>query len=135
MPFKITCLCLMAAVAAAVEAAPPSGAFLRAGAAYEVEQLVLAPGDPAGLAAWAELAARGFHVVAVVAQDGKQVLFCERNLPPMTSDPRLPAAVAADAARAEALRASLKRILAERASTVMRPMPAPLPAPAPEAKP
>ncbi len=128
-------LLITVAMSAAVEAAPPSGALLRAGAAYEVEQLVLAPGDTAGLAVWAELAARGFHVVAVVPQDGKQVLFCERALAPASQDPRLPAAVAADAARAEALRASLKRILAERASTIMRPRPAPLPAPVPETKP
>ncbi len=128
-------LCAMA-TAAALEMAPPSGSLLRAGPAYEVEQLVLAPGDPAGLAAWAELAARGFHVVAVVPQDGKQVLFCERALAPMAQDPRLPAAVAADAAHAEPLRASLRRILAERAATGMRPLPAPAPAlPAPQGKP
>lgn len=130
-PFAI--LLITVAMSAAVEAAPPYGALLRSGAAYEVEQLVLTPGDPAGLAAWSELAARGFHVVAVVPQDGKQVLFCERALAPASQEPRLPAAVAADAARAETLRASLKRILAERASTVMRPMP--MPAPAPEIKP
>lgn len=123
------------AMSAAVEVAPPTGSFLRAGQAYEVEQLVLTPGDAAGIAAWAELAARGFHLVAVVPQDGKQVLFCERALSPASQEPRLPAAVTADATRAEALRTNLKRILAERTSTVMRPMPAPLPAPAPEGKP
>lgn len=126
------------------KASPPSGPVSRPAGnmvlgrpqpGYEVDSLVITPGDPAGLAAWAALAAQGFHVVGVLAQDGKQVLLLERMANPGSTDMRLPSAVAADPAQAAALQARLQAIRAERQAAAARPMPAPAPAPAVEAKP
>jgi hypothetical protein len=107
--------------------------MMRPTPSYEVEQLLITPGDAAGLAAWAELAARGFHLIAVVPQLDKQALFFERMVLPGATQPYVPTAVAADAARAEQLRATLVRILTERQP--QGPGPRPMPAPAPELKP
>lgn len=98
---------------------------------YEVESLQITPGDAAGMAAWAEYAAQGFHLVAATAADGKQTLFFERSRAPGAVEVRLPAAVAADAAQAAAVQAKLQRIISDRQPS--RPAPAPAPA-APEGK-
>jgi len=99
----------------------------RGGTSYEVEQLTITPGDAAGLAAWAEAAARGFHLITVTVQDGKQVLFFERPFQPGGAEPHVPTAIT-DPAKSAALRESIKRIIAERMPQ-RRPMPMPAPAP------
>jgi hypothetical protein len=93
--------------------------MMRPALAYEVEQLRITPGDPAGLAAWAELAAQGFHLISVAAQDGAQVLFFERMRAPTSTGIRLPAALAADAALAQPLEATLMQILQDRQQAQM----------------
>lgn len=112
--------------------------------AFEVETLAYTPGDQASLAAWAELAIRGYHMVATAVVEGKTVLFFERNLPPAvnTSELALPAAVETDPAKAAALRSKLLGILAERrvatrpgGEPVFKSMPAILEADPPKAGP
>lgn len=107
----------------------PSMAMQRPVMAYEVESLVVAPGDPAGLAAWAELAAQGFHLVSVSQQDGKQSLFFERLRAPGATDIRLPGAISATPNLAQALEAKLLKIIADRQQAQnppIRPAPAPV---------
>lgn len=99
----------------------PPMQMARPSMAYEVDALVIAPGDPAGLAAWAELAAQGFHVVSAIAQDDKQVLFFERMKAPGGTDIRLPTAITADAGLAARVQAKLQQILAERQQVQARP--------------
>lgn len=89
----------------------PTPALPRPAMAYEVETMVMTPGELSGLAAWAELAAHGFHLITVVPQDGKQVLFLERQRNPASADIRLPAAVASDSALAQAVQAKLLQII------------------------
>lgn len=97
-------------------------------AAFEVESLVITPGDPTGLAAWAEIAARGYHVVGTSVQDGKSVLYFERILS-NGLELELPAAIEKDPAMAKELRYKLMGILAERRSGPREALP-PGPAPA-----
>lgn len=102
--------------------------------AYEIETMVMTPGDSSGLAAWAELAAHGFHLITVVPHDGKQVLFFERQRNPTSADIRLPAAVASDASLAEAVQAKLRQIINERQQAAAAGRPPTIPQPAKEIK-
>jgi hypothetical protein len=108
--------------------------MIRPALAYEVEQLRITPGDPAGLAAWAELAAQGFHLISVAAQDGAQVLFFERTHVLSGTGIRLPAALAADAALAQPLAVKLQQILIERQQAIAAERPSIAPLPNKEAK-
>jgi hypothetical protein len=101
------------------------------GAAYEVETVVVSQ-DAAAIAAWAELAARGFHVVGTIPQGDKTVLLCERQVSLAQGDLRVPSVVAADATAATKLTATLRAILGERLHTSLPTVPA---QPAPPAKP
>ncbi len=115
--------------------------MMRPSPAYEVDSLVFATGDPAGLAQWAELAAQGFHAISVTSEGGKQILLLERMSPMGGKDLRLPAAVDANPELAAATRAKLQAIAAERQHAmpqappmqVQPPMTRPSPAPVPTA--
>lgn len=111
-----------------VRSIPPGMAMGRAGMSFEVEALIVKPGDAAALAAWAELAAVGYHVVAAVPGDGQTTLMLERpNLGGGAAALRLPAGI--DAAQAAGVRQRIEAALQERQRAAQPPQRANLPAP------
>jgi len=65
-------------MASAREGRPPLP-FGRPQPAFEVEVLTVKPDDQASLAAWALLAAQGYHVVAAVNGSAGAVFYLERS--------------------------------------------------------
>jgi hypothetical protein len=127
---KITSLLLVSMSAlvlvAAAEPAQRPGGPGRMLMSYEVEVLTLAPDDRAAVAAWTELAALGYHVVATVAKpDGATVLYLERIGAPGAL--RVPAVLNTDPAAVEALRARVLEQQQARLPVGQPPMPAPAP--------
>jgi hypothetical protein len=110
--------------------------------AYEVEALQVTLSDTTSLGRWAELAAKGYHVVSATPVDGgKQVLFMERMYAPGQQPLALPQAVERDATMAESLRSTLMTMIQERQRPQRGPQPlpsgpqlTPVPAPAPAGK-
>lgn len=122
-------LILMSAIVATATAAEPAqrpGGPGRMLMSYEVEVLTLAPDDRAAVAAWTELAAQGYHVVATVAKpDGAAVLYLERIGTPGAL--RVPGVLNADPAAVEALRARVLEAQQARLPSAPSPMPASIP--------
>jgi hypothetical protein len=90
--------------------------------AFEVEVLRVKAGDVAALAQWAELAALGFHVVAVVPGEGQVSVYLER--PMMGAAPgslRLPAVIDPETAAQLKVRIGLAQAERQRFNTSVRP--------------
>lgn len=97
---------------------PPIGLMAGMMTGTEVEVVVISGSgnDPEGQARWAELAAVGYRLTQVVADQGAMVLFLERQTMGMTavSRVRLPAAVARDEDRANKVQSRIEAMRQER---------------------